>query len=71
MKISEDSSEITLEKGGEIAYIKVGNTVIDVMHGFNSPGETEPVAIINLYKYDRKKENKLLVYNEKDIILAL
>jgi hypothetical protein len=61
--------EITLEKGGEQLYIKVGNTVVNVMHGYNH-GETEPCSIVEIYPYENKKQSRVLVYDDKNIILS-
>ena len=61
-------NKITLKEGGEYGYIKVGNTVIDVMYGYLSSGAKEPCAVINIYKYDNNKISRHIVYKNCKII---
>jgi len=70
MKIKDlntKGDEITLEKGGEVAYIRVGNTIVDVMHGHNH-SKKEPCAIITIYPYEDKEKSRVLVYDNKNIV---
>ena len=61
---------IHLEKDGEVGYIKVGNTVIDVKRGYRHGKEKEPVAIINVYPYSDSKPQRILIYDNGGLILA-
>lgn len=61
-------SEITvidqkLTKGGQRALIKIGNTVIDILHGYNNSHDI-PCAIIDVYPYS-DSEYRVLVRNKK------
>jgi len=60
------TKEITLEKGGERAIIEVGNTVIDIKHGYNTSKQDEPVAIIEIYKFAEKKDSRVLIMDRED-----
>ena len=65
MKYDSDDREILLEEGGEVAYIRVGNTVVDVMHGYSNSGDKEPAAVITIYPYENGKGTRFIVYDEK------
>ena len=52
--------EIILKKGGDRVCVRIGNTVIDIQHGYNH-SEKEPCALIDLYPYESEKQNRLLV----------
>ena len=45
---------IDCEERGDAICVRIGNTVIDIMHGYNSPVD-EPCAITQIYPYDNKK----------------
>ena len=64
-------NEVILKEGGKSFYIRVGNTVIDVMRGYNHSGdkEKEPVAIVNIYPFENKKENRVIVYEQSNKIV--
>ncbi len=46
--------EVDTAVGGDRVVLTVGNTIIDVMHGYARDGE-EPQALISIYAYDHKK----------------
>jgi len=47
---------ITPENGGDRVIVSIGNTIIDVMRGYNHSGDKETMAIIDVYRFDRKKK---------------
>ena len=69
MKYDKEHDEIILDKGGEVAYIRIGNTVVDVKHGYPNSGDPEPVAIITIYPYENKKGIRYMVSDNKVIRL--
>ena len=69
MKYDKEDSEIVLEKGGEVVYVRVGNTVIDVKHGYPNSDDPEPAAIITIYPYETGKDARYIVYDNNVIRL--
>ena len=68
-KYYQGDKRIILQKGGESLLVKIGNTNVDIMHGYNT-AKTEPCAIITIYPYDDKKTSRVLVYNDRQVILS-
>jgi len=77
MKVSNDDGDhkidltsykhIIIEKGGNRVVVQIGNTVIDIMHGYNQ-NKVLPSAIIEVYPYDTKQEYRLLIINDGSLI---
>ena len=57
--------EIILKKGGDRICVRIGNTVIDILHGHNH-SEKEPCALVDLYPYESEKQTRLLVRDMTD-----
>ena len=57
--------EIILKKGGDRICIRIGNTVIDILHGYNH-SEKEPCALVDVYTFESKKVSRVLVRDLTD-----
>jgi tRNA1(Val) A37 N6-methylase TrmN6 len=57
-------NNIILKRGGDQVVIQIGNTIIDIMHGYQHSKDV-PCAIVDIYPFEDEKPYRVLVNDDK------